>query len=184
MEIKRGIPVSAGVAIGPALVLDTEGFRIPRRCVRRQEVGGELERLRKALHGSAEDARANQQAVSAKLGQQYGAIFGAHALLIEDSSLLREVETLIREQCFSAEYAVSQVMRRHAKALESIDSGGLATRAADLFDIEKTILGHLLGQRREQIAKLQESVIILAHDLTPSETASLDPDHVYAFATE
>jgi phosphotransferase system enzyme I (PtsI) len=184
MEIKRGIPVSAGVAIGPALVLDTEGFRIPRRCVRRQEVGGELERLRKALHGSAEDARANQQAVSAKLGQQYGAIFGAHALLIEDSSLLREVETLIREQCFSAEYAVSQVMRRHAKALESIDSGGLATRAADLFDIEKSILGHLLGQRREQIARLQEAVVILAHDLSPSETASLDPSHVHAFATE
>jgi phosphotransferase system enzyme I (PtsI) len=184
MEIKRGIAVSAGVAIGPALVLDTEGFRIPRRSVRRQEVGGELERLRKALRLSADDARTNQEAVSCKLGRQYGAIFGAHALLIEDSSLLRDLESMIRQQSFSAEYAVSQVMRRHAKALESIDSGGPATRAADLFDIEKTILGHLLGQRREQIAKLQESVIILAHDLTPSETASLDPDHVYAFATE
>src|SRR6266851_1516936 len=184
MEIKRGIPVSPGVAIGPALVLDTEGFRIPRRCVRREQVGGELERLRKALYGSAGDARGNQQAVSAKLGQQYGAIFGAHALLIEDSSLLRELEALIREQYFSAEYAVSRVMRRHAKALESIDSGGLATRAADLFDIEKSILSHLLGQRREQVAELQEAVVALAHDLTPSETASLDPRHVHAFATE
>jgi len=184
MEIKRGIPVSAGVAIGPALVLDTEGFRIPRRCVRRKEVGGELERLRKALHQSAEDARVNQKAVSDKLGQQYGAIFGAHAFLIEDSSLLRELETQIREQNFSSEYAVSQVMRRHAKALESIDSGGLATRAADLFDIEKSILGHLLGQRREQLAQLQEAVVILAHDLSPSETASLDPRRVHAFATE
>ena len=184
MEIKRGIPVSAGVAIGPALVLDTEGFRIPRRCVRRKEVGGELERLRKALHLSADDARVNQKAVSDKLGQQYGGIFGAHALLIEDSSLLRELEAQIREQSFSAEYAVSQVMRRHAKALESIDSGGLATRAADLVDIEKSILSHLLGQRREQIADLQEAVVILAHDLSPSETASLDPRRVHAFATE
>jgi phosphoenolpyruvate-protein phosphotransferase (PTS system enzyme I) len=184
MEIKRGIPVSPGVAIGPALVLDTEGFRIPRRCIQRELIPGELERLGKALRASAADARSNQKAVSAKLGQQYGAIFGAHALLVEDESLARELEALIRQQTFSAEYAVSRVMRRHAKALESIDSGGLATRAADLFDIEKSILGHLLGQRREQLADLQEAVVILAHDLSPSETAALDARRVHAFATE
>jgi phosphotransferase system enzyme I (PtsI) len=184
MEIKRGIPVSPGMAIGPALVLDTEGFRIPHRCVKRELILGELERLGKALRASAADARNNQQAVSAKLGQQYGAIFGAHALLVEDESLARELESLIRQQSYSAEYAVSRVMRRHAKALESIDSGGLATRAADLFDIEKSILGHLLGQRREQLADLQEAVVILAHDLSPSETAALDARRVHAFATE
>src|SRR5947209_12023549 len=129
MEIKRGTPVSPGVAIGPALVLDTEGFRISRRNVKRDQVKDELQRLHNALAASAHDARGSQQAVSAKLGQQYGAIFGAHALLIEDASLAREVEALIRDQGFSAEYAVSRVMRRHAKALESIDSGHLATRA-------------------------------------------------------
>jgi len=184
MEIKRGAPVSPGVAIGPALVLDTEGFRIPRRSVKSDQVKGELDRLRTALAASAASARLNQEAVSAKLGQQYGAIFGAHALLVEDAALARELETLVREQNVSAEYAVSRVMRRHAKALESIDSDGLATRAADLFDIEKSILGHLLGQRREQLADLQEPVVILAHDLTPSDTAGLDQEKVHAFATE
>jgi phosphotransferase system enzyme I (PtsI) len=184
MEIKRGIPVSPGVAIGPALVLDTEGFRIPLRVVKPKQVSEELKRLRRALEASGEAARANQSAVSAKLGQQYGAIFGAHALLIEDAALAREIESLIREQHFAAEYAVSRVMRRHAKALETIDSGHLATRAADLFDIEKSILSHLLGQRREQLSELKEPIIILAHDLTPSETAALDPAKVYAFATE
>jgi phosphotransferase system enzyme I (PtsI) len=184
MEIKRGIPVSAGVAIGPALVLDTEGFRIPRRNIKRDQIKDELKRLRQALDASAESARSNQHAVSAKMGEQYGAIFGAHALLIGDAVLAREIETQIRDQHFAAEYAVSRVMRRHAKALESIDSGHLATRAADLFDIEKSILSHLLGQRRERLSDLKEAVIILAHDLTPSETAALDPDKVYAFATE
>src|SRR5262249_54755593 len=134
-----------------------EGFRIPRRCVKRDQLKGELERLRTALQASAQDARGNQQAVNAKLGQQYGAIFGAHALLIEDPSLSRELETLIRDQCFTAEYAVSRVMRRHAKTLESMDSGQLATRAVDLFDIEKSILRQLLGQRREQLTDLQEA---------------------------
>src|SRR5207248_5845364 len=119
-----------------------------------------------------------------KLGRQYGAIFGAHALLLEDPTLLRETEALIREQRFAAEYAVSRVMRRHAKALESLASSHFAARAADLFDLEKRILRNLLGNRREQLQHLTEPVVVLAHDLTPSETAALDTAHVFAFATE
>jgi phosphotransferase system enzyme I (PtsI) len=184
MEIKRGIPVSPGVAIGPALVLDTEWFRIPQRFVEGDCAAAEVARLGEALAASSREAREHRQAVSAKLGPQYGAIFEAHALMIEDSTLAREIEGLIREQHHAAEYAVSRVMRRYAKALESIDRGSFAARAADLFDIEKRILRNLLGQRREQLQHLSEAVIVLAHDLTPSETASLDQSKVYAFATE
>jgi phosphotransferase system enzyme I (PtsI) len=184
MEIKRGIAVSPGVAIGPALVLDTEWFRIPQRFVAGAGLAEEVGRLRQALATAAQDARENQQAISDKLGRQYGAIFGAHALLIEDPSLAREIEAQIREHGYAAEYAVSRVMRRHAKALESFDQGHFASRAADLFDMEKRILHNLLGRRREQLQQLQEPVIVLAHDLTPSETAALDPKKVFAFATE
>src|SRR5262249_13512572 len=184
MEIKRGIPVAPGVAIGPALMLDTEWFRIPQRWVERERVEGEVQRLHAALADAARQARANQQAISDKLGHQYGAIFGAHALLIEDPALAREIENLIREQRFAAEYAVSRVMRRYAKVLESIERGPLTTRAADIFDIEKCILGSLLGERKEQLRDLSEPVVVLAHDLTPSETAALDPRMVHAFATE
>src|SRR5438105_2893778 len=112
MEIKRGIPVSPGVAIGPALVLDTDLFRIPQRSVTAQAVPDELGRLRQALAAAAAAARSQQQTISDRLGKQYGAVFGAHALLVEDPSLTREVETLVREQHFAAEYAVSRVMRR------------------------------------------------------------------------
>jgi phosphoenolpyruvate-protein phosphotransferase (PTS system enzyme I) len=184
MEIKRGIPVSPGVAIGPALMLDTESFRIPQRFVERDLVEGEVSRLRRALAAAVEEARRNQQAISDKLGSQYGAIFGAHAMLMEDPAVAREVEALIREQLCAAEYAVSRVMRRYAKALESIERGPFAARAADLFDIEKCILGNLLGQRKEHLRDLREPVIVLARDLTPSETAVLDPRMVHAFATE
>ncbi len=184
MEIKRGIGVSPGVAIGPAMVLDTEWFRIPHRSVEGARVAEEVARLRQAMVAAAGEARENQQTISDKLGRQYGAIFGAHALLIEDANLTAEIETLIRDQGFAAEYAVSRVMRRYAKALESLNRGTFATRAADLFDIEKRVLRNLLGHRREQIQQLTEPVIVLAHDLTPSETAALDPSKVYAFATE
>ena len=184
MEIKRGIAVSPGVAIGPALVLDTEGFRIPQRFIHPEEVAGEVDRLKRALAAAAAQTRDTQKAVTDKLGGQYGAIFGSHALMIADPGLAREVEGLIREQHYTAEYAVSRVIRRYAKAMESIDDSYLAGRVSDLFDIEKRILTNLLGQRREQIRHLSESVIVLAHDLTPSETATLDTSRVHGFATE
>jgi phosphoenolpyruvate-protein phosphotransferase (PTS system enzyme I) len=184
MEIKRGIPVSPGVAIGPALMLDTESFRIPQRHVPPDRAEAETARLRDALADAAAQARKTQQAITDRLGKQYGAIFGAHALLIADPTLIREAEVLIREQHHAAEYAVSRVMRRYAKMLESVPHGPLSFRSADLFDIEKLVLGSLLGQRREQLATLTSPVVILAHDLTPSETANLDPRMVHAFATE
>jgi phosphotransferase system enzyme I (PtsI) len=184
MEIKRGIPVSPGVAIGPALVLDTELFRIPKRSIRENGIKEEVTRLHEALAAAAAEARQNQEAVTEKLGRQYGAVFGAHALMIEDPTLAGEIEGLIREQGHAAEYAVSRVMRRHAKTLESLNQGTFASRASDLFDMEKRILRNLLGHRREQIQHLTEAVIVLAHDLTPSETAALDPTKVFAFATE
>jgi len=74
-------------------------------------------------------------------------------------------------------------MRRHAKALESLDRGHFAARAADLFDIEKCVLRNLLGQQREQIRHLKSRFIVLAHDLTPARPR-LDPHKVFAFATE
>jgi phosphotransferase system enzyme I (PtsI) len=184
MEIKRGIAVSPGVAIGPALVLDTEWFRIPQRHVPPDQVGAECVRFRQALEQAIREAKAQQETVSNKLGPEYGAIFGAHALLLTDPVLIRDVETLIREQRYAAEYAVSRVMRRRAKALESLEGGHFASRSADVFDLEKRLLGNLLGQRREHLKQLSDSVILLAHDLTPSETASLDRGRVHAFATE
>ena len=184
MEIKRGIAVSPGIAIGPALVLDTESFRIPQRFVEGGSLAEEVKRLRQAIATAAQQARDKQRAVSEKLGGQYGAIFEAHALLTADPTLGREIEDLIEEHGYAAEYAVSRVMRRHAKTLEGLDRGHFPTRAADLFDIEKSLLSNLLGHRRERLQQLKEPVIVLAHDLTPGETAILDPHKVYAFATE
>jgi phosphotransferase system enzyme I (PtsI) len=184
MEIKRGIPVSPGVVLGPALVLDTEGVRIPRHFIAGDHAEAEVARLRQALASAAREAKERQQAISDKLGKQYGAIFGAHALLIEDPALSQEAEALIRQRGLAAEYAVSQVMRRHAKALEGLGRGHFAARAADLFDVEKVILRDLVGHRGDVLQHLQEPVVVLAHDLTPSETAALDPKMVHAFVTE
>jgi phosphoenolpyruvate-protein phosphotransferase (PTS system enzyme I) len=184
MEIKRGIAVSPGVAIGPALVVDTEGYRIPQRFIDPRQRQEEVVRLRAALSAAAKEAQQKEIAINQKLGKKYGAIFAAHAMLIEDPELIREIETLIQDKRHTAEYAVSQVIRRYAKELESLASAQFSTRSADLFDIEKAILRQLLGSKSEELKHLKEPVVVLAHDLTPSETAALDPKFVYAFATE
>src|SRR5205823_11963000 len=100
MEIKRGIPVSAGVAIGPALVLDTEFYRIPRRTVDPAQAEAEVARLHQALRAAAEGVRGQEQAIQDRLGRQYAAIFEAHALLLEDPTLVGGIEALIRDRHF------------------------------------------------------------------------------------
>src|SRR5262249_55724571 len=150
-----------------------------------EQVNGETARLHPALAPAAFEANQTQRDISPRLGPQYGAIFAAHALLFEDPDFLASLDTLVRTERFSAEYAVSRAVRDFVRTFESMGEGTfLAWRSADLFDIEKRILKHLLGDRREPLRDLREPVIVLARDLSPSETAALDRNKVYASATE
>ncbi len=180
----QGIAVSPGVAIGEALVMGNEGFRIPRRFVARDAVEDEVDRLRRAVDATASEIARHRDVVSKQLGDQYGAIFEAHLQMIRDARLASEVEGLIRERQYSPEYAVSRAMRRLAKVFESLAGSPLAERAHDIFDIEKRLLRALLGKRREELSHLTVPVLLLAHNLTPSEAVNLDRRYVKGFVTE
>jgi phosphotransferase system enzyme I (PtsI) len=184
MQRLQGIAVSPGVAIGEALVMGQEGFRIPRRFVARDAVDEEIDRLAKAFHTAGEEIEHNRDAVAHKLGQQYAAIFTAHLQMLRDPALESELEQMIRERHYSPEYAVSRVLRRYAKVFETLGNSYLAERSHDIFDLEKRLLRNLLGLRREEISHLTSPVLVLAHNLTPSETANLDRRYVKGFVTE
>jgi phosphoenolpyruvate-protein phosphotransferase (PTS system enzyme I) len=184
MQKLQGIAVSPGVAIGEALVMDTEGFRIPRRFVARDAVIDELERLDKAISAASAEIAHHRETVSSELGEKYGAIFEAHLQMLQDARLRSELEDMIRQRHYSPEYAVSRILRRYAQVFQRLESSYLAERANDIFDIEKRLLRHLLGRRREGISNLASPVLILAHNLTPSETANLDRRFVRGFVTE
>ena len=184
MQRLQGIAVSPGVAIGEALVMDNEGFRIPRRFVARDAVEHELERLDEAIRAAGGEIEHNRQAVSRELGEQYGAIFSAHLQMLRDPALRSELDDMIRERHYSPEYAVSRALRRYAKVFQSLESSYLAERANDIFDIEKRLLRNLLGRRREELSHLISPVVVLAHNLTPSETANLNRKFVRGFVTE
>lgn len=184
MQRLQGIAVSPGVAIGEALVVDNEGFRIPRRFVARDAVEHELERLDQSIEAAGAEIIGNRDAVAQELGEEYGAIFSAHLQMLRDPRLRKELDDLIRERHYSPEYAVSRALRRYAKVFQSLQHSYLAERANDIFDIEKRLLRNLLGRRREELAQLISPVLVLAHNLTPSETANLNRDFVRGFATE
>jgi phosphotransferase system enzyme I (PtsI) len=183
VQILPGIAVSPGVAIGEALVIDNEGFRIPRRFVARDAVDHELDRLSQAIAAVEAQVSRDRDTITGQLGSQYGAIFSAHLTLLSDPKLRGELEQMVRERHYSPEYAVSRTLRRYAKAFQSLDNAYLAERAIDLFDIEKHLLRNLTGRRRGELSNLVSPVIVLAHTLTPSETANLDRRFVLGFAT-
>lgn len=184
MQRIQGIAVSPGVAIGEALVMDNEGFRIPRRFVARDAVDEELDRFENALRASADEIARNRDAVNRELGPQYGAIFEAHLQMLNDPRLRGEIEEFIRGRNYSPEYAVSRTLRRYAKVFHTLENAQFAERAHDIVDIEKRLLRNLLGRRREEISRLTSPVLVLAHNLTPSETANLDRAFVQGFVTE
>ena len=179
----QGIAVSSGVTIGEALVLDSEGFRIPRRFVARSAVDTELQRLSNAVAESTAEIKKNRDAVRKELGEQYAGIFDAHLAMLHDQRLQEELISAVRERNWWPEYAVSRTLRRYAKVFQKLDNH-ISQRAHDIYDIEKSLLRNLLGQRRETLASISEPVVILAHNLTPSETANLDRRFVKGFATE
>lgn len=164
--------------------MDNEGFRIPRRFVARDAVDEELDRLERALRASTDEIARNRDAVNRELGPQYGAIFEAHLQMLNDPRLRGEIEEFIRGRNYSPEYAVSRTLRRYTKVFQSLENAQFAERAHDIVDIEKRLLRNLLGRRREEISRLTSPVLVLAHNLTPSETANLDRAFVQGFVTE
>ncbi len=191
MEIRRGIAVSPGVAIGPALVLDTEGVRIPHRTVELPQVPAEIDRLRQALSEAAVDARDTRERIATRLGQDVGNIFAAQQTAFEDNSFRVRIESLIHSKNYSAEYAVSRAIRDYVKrfdeaALKLGEHAGveIRRRAAELIDLERQVLAILLGHTNEPLLSVTSPVIVVANDLMPSDTAGFTQRTVRAFATE
>ncbi len=184
MERLQGIAVSPGVAIGEALILDHEGFRIPRRFLPRDAVDSELERLDLALKAAAAEVERNRERVDEQLGSDYAAIFSAHLQMLRDRRLREEIEDMIRTRHYSPEYSVTRALGKYAKVFQSLEGEHMAERANDIFDIQKRLLRHLLGSARQELAQVTSPVLVLAHNLTPSETANLNPHFVMGLVTE
>ncbi|MBN2584671.1 MAG: phosphoenolpyruvate--protein phosphotransferase [Planctomycetes bacterium] len=184
MEVLKGIPVSPGVVQAPAIVLDSEEMVIPQRQIREDEVDGELGRLKAAIEKSSAELNDLSRQVSETVGEQLGAIFQVHHAMLNSAQLQGEFEEAIRARHVCPEYAVSMVLHGYARKFRDMKDEYLAERVQDVYDIERRLLRHLIGAKREQLRTLDRPHILVAHDLTPSQTAALDRTMVLAFATD
>ncbi len=182
MIVKHGISASPGVAIGPALVLDTEEYRIPRRTVDATQVPGQIRALDAAITASRQEISELRAAAARKLGENAAEIFAFHEAVIADRKLREAVVALLERQRYTAAYAFSQVMNQRQREFRNTTDEYFRERVRDLFDIEKRVLRNILGRQREDITRLSEPVILVAHDLTPSQTIAMDPTQVLGFA--
>jgi len=183
MKIKKGIGVSPGVVVAPAVVVDDEEFDIPQRHVPVDRAQAELTRLQKAVEVSQKEILDLRKSTVERIGQETASIFDFHLGLLDDQVLHQKFADTILGGNVTAEYAVATILRAYAKEFLSMPQY-LAERVKDVYDIEKRLLRNLTGQRRESLSHLTLDVVVLAHDLTPSQTAGMDREHIRGLAID
>ncbi|NIA21001.1 MAG: phosphoenolpyruvate--protein phosphotransferase [Anaerolineaceae bacterium] len=184
MEILKGIPVSPGVVQAPAFVLDSEETLVPRRQISEDQIEGEIRRFETALEKSSAELVNLRRKVAATVGEQLGAIFDVHHAMLNSSQLQEEIRETIRTKRVCPEYAASSVLNGYAQQFREMKDEYLSERVQDVHDILRRILRHLIGEKRQQLRTLDVPHALVAHDLTPSQTAALDRSKVLAFATD
>ncbi|MBI2921127.1 MAG: phosphoenolpyruvate--protein phosphotransferase [Planctomycetes bacterium] len=185
MQILKGTPVSPGIVIGEAFVLDIEEYRMPRRAVPPEQIEEEVSRFEAAAAKVGSDLQADIAHIQAFLPDENLAdIFAGHLSIMKD--LAPQIVHSVREYRFTPEHAVSKKVRMIVKQLTSReDPTGFTTRlVADFTDVEKRLLRTLFGQRGAAPSGANLKSVIFARDLTPSQTIRLDRSKVLGFVTE
>ena len=180
----KGIGVSPGTALGPAFLLAAEDETVVEREITAAEVPRELQRFAEALAATREQIRDVQQRVRETLGAESATIFEAHLLVLEDRGFLDEVARSVQATRRNIEAVVRDVATRYAQTLENLGDDYLRERAVDLRDIGRRMMRNLTGHSGRTLASLTEPSVLVARDLTPSETAGLNKNKVLAFVTD
>jgi len=181
----RGIPVSQGVSQGRVVVLNRSRIVPAKAGIETDDQAGEEARLQTALAETRKQLTAVQERLRDEFGAKESQIFDAHLLVLEDPALMEEVGRQVRDEHHTPEYAFYTASEKYAEALSAVDDSYLSERAADIRDVTQRVLGNLMGQPQQAgVSDLTEPCIVVANDLTPSDTAQLDPAKVLGFVTE
>lgn len=181
MNILKGIAASSGIAVAKAYLLDEPVLAVEKKTV--HDVDAELKRLDSALVQSTKELEEIRAHAMENLGADKAAIFDAHLLVLSDPEMLTPIKDKIKAEQVNAEFSLKETADMFIAMFESMDNEYMRERAADIRDVTKRILAHLLGVRLPNPSMISEEVIIVAEDLTPSDTAQLDPKFVKGFTT-
>ncbi|MFU1768896.1 phosphoenolpyruvate--protein phosphotransferase [Mammaliicoccus sciuri] len=180
-ELLKGIAASDGVAISKAYLLVEPDLSFSSENI--SDVDGEVEKFKAAVNQSKVELTQIRNNAEKQLGADKAAIFDAHLLVLEDPELLNPIEENIRNNKVNAPTALNEVSTNFITIFENMDNEYMKERAADIRDVSKRILAHILGVELPNPSMINESVIIVGEDLTPSDTAQLNKEFVKGFAT-
>ncbi|MBD3106920.1 phosphoenolpyruvate--protein phosphotransferase [Bacillus sp. AGMB 02131] len=178
----NGIAASNGIAIAKAYRLIEPDLTVNKTAV--TDVDAEVSRFKAAVEKSVTELQAIRDRAKVELGADKAAIFDAHLLVVNDPELLGPIEDKIKSDSVNAEYALKETADMFVAMFESMDNEYMKERAADIRDVTKRVLAHLLGVQIPNPSTVTEEVIIVAEDLTPSDTAQLNRTYVKAFTTD
>jgi len=184
MEIKKGIAVSPGISIAKSLIIDSEDYRIPRRPIKPSQRMTETQRARNAFKDAIAELTQLESAQDQTKGGKIKDIFAVHLRFLHDRSLRKKVTDFIHSDMVTAEYAVSTVLREIASHFAKVKDAYISERAADIYDIERRLLRQLLGKKRQNLGHLTREVVVVARELSPTQTAGFDRKFVKGIASD
>ncbi|MGI2326840.1 phosphoenolpyruvate--protein phosphotransferase [Planococcus sp. YIM B11945] len=177
-----GIAASNGIAIAKAFRLENPELDVARKEIADTEQ--ELERLHDALSLSIAELEVIQKRTAEQISDKEAAIFGAHLLVLSDPELVGPITEKISSEKVNAEFALQETANMFITMFESMDNDYMKERAADIRDVTKRVLAHLLGVTIQSPSMITDEVVIIAEDLTPSDTVQLNPKLVKGFVTD
>ncbi|MEW6623764.1 MAG: phosphoenolpyruvate--protein phosphotransferase [Bacillota bacterium] len=178
-----GIAASKGIVLGKAYVYKKGKLSIDKDTIPPEKIATENEKLNEALKLTKEQLLSIRNKASLELDEDNAEIFDAHMMILEDPTFLEDIKELIEKERIGAAYAVEKIIHKFIVFFSSMENDYLKDRIADIKDVGERLIGNILGVAANSLPDLTEKVVIIAHDLTPSDTSSLDKTHILGFAT-
>jgi len=180
----KGIAAAPGISIGPAYRIDKEELVVPKQPIRQEDIPYQIQLFEEALIQTRKEILELQKRIGVELGQEQAEIFDAHLLVLEDRMLIEEVISRLKKELVNVAYIFYEVLKKYIEVFSKIEDEYLKERTTDINDVGKRILRNLLGKKRQDFKDLKEKVIVVAHDLSPSDTAAMHNQNVSAFITD
>ena len=182
LQLIKGIAASPGISIAKAFRLQDPDLTVIQSRV--SNPGEEIIRFEKAIDKSRKELKVIQDYATKELGEDKAEIFAAHLLILEDPELINPIKDKIANDWVNAEFALNEVAVMFVSMFENMENQYMKERAADIKDVTKRILANLLGVSISNPSMISEEVIIIAEDLTPSDTAQLNRKYAKGFTTD
>ena len=184
MKLLQGIPVSPGVVIGRAMVLEKSLHRVPFLILGPKEIPTELARYDKAVLSALAAVTKDRDRIAVTLGPEPAKIFEFHLGLLSDTSLMAPIRKRIESEGVNAAFAVVEAFGNLADRFRSMDARVFREKANDVFDLERRLMEEISGGAKDRLASVDEPVIVICHQVTPAEIASFQSEKVLGIATD